>query len=455
MPRLTVESIRNEPKPKVRRRKADSAARGLYLYIETSGMKRWVLRYKAPGPAAPTQHKHTLGLWAEPILPAKNPEGRLSLAEARSVTLAWRERLRRGEYPHEIEAREREREELERRADSDALTVKALGQEFHDRYLVQNTKRPAERLVAFNKWVVRGNGGIGNLKIRDVTERDLVRVLERVEDADRHVTAHTLARLLRQMFKWAVRRKHIKENPADGLEAGSPYTKRDRVLTDDEIRSLWVTLDREDLPMSTAIRLGLKVLLVTAARSGELAAAKWADVGYAGDMPQWTIPAQATKEGKTHLVPLGRTAAGLFRELHKLTGDSEFVMPARERVRGAVRLGERKKQPLDHLDSHAIATALRRTILFLRESDELKFEPFGAHDLRRTLRTGLSRLGVDGELAERVIGHAIRNSLVATYDTYDRLKERREALLKWDREVRRILDAKPGDKVRAIKSGRL
>ena len=57
------------------------------------------------------------------------------------------------------------------------------------------------------------------------------------------------------------------------------------------------------------------------------------------------------------------------------------------------------------------------------------------------MRTGLARLGVPAELAERVIGHKPRNMLIATYDHYDRIAERREALNKWDREVNRILSA--------------
>ena len=119
-----------------------------------------------------------------------------------------------------------------------------------------------------------------------------------------------------------------------------------------------------------------------------------------------------------------------------------------ERVHGEGRLTERKVEPTGPLDSHAIATALRRTlrkINGLKEHKKVppdfkyKLRPFGAHDLRRTLRTGLSRLGFASDLAERVIGHTVGSMILKTYDLYDRMPERRKALADWDREVRRIL----------------
>ena len=353
---------------------------------------------------------------------------------------SWRDRLRRGEYPHLVEAREREILEASQKARGAAPTVAELAALFRDRYLVTNTRRPASRLIAFNKWVAPE---LGAMKLADVKRRDLNQVLEKVEDAGKHVTANSLARILGQMFRWAVDRAYLTDSPAERLSAGRSHTEGSRVLTEDEIRSLWSTLDRDDLPMSTVIRLGLRVLLLTGARSGELVAAKWEDVAYTGKMPQWLIPAQATKGERSHLVPLGPSSARLFKAIHELTGDSGFVMPQGERVRGQVRLRPRKTVAKEHLDSHAIATALRRTITFLKDRSELQFEPFGAHDLRRTLRTGLSRLGISADLAERVIGHAVRNRLVSTYDTYDRLKERRDALIEWDVEVQRILAETP------------
>ncbi len=263
-----------------------------------------------------------------------------------------------------------------------------------------------------------------------------------------YVTAYALSRLLGQFFRWAVDREILTASPAERLVAGNRHTPRDRVLSEDEIRLFWSQFDRTDLPMSTALRIALKVILLTGVRSQEIALARWEHVALEGDMPGWTIPATAAKEAVAHYVPLGPTAVRLMKSLHDLTGDTEWLLPRGERVHGEGRLTERKVEPTGPLDSHAIATALRRTlrkINGLKEHKKVppdfkyKLRPFGAHDLRRTLRTGLSRLGFASDLAERVIGHTVGSMILKTYDLYDRMPERRKALADWDREVRRIL----------------
>lgn len=55
---------------------------------------------------------------------------------------------------------------------------------------------------------------------------------------------------------------------------------------------------------------------------------------------------------------------------------------------------------------------------------------FTPHDLRRNGRTGLTRFGVNVDIAERVLNHA-RERMEATYDVHDYLDEKREALEKW------------------------
>lgn len=442
---LTIEAVRRYPRPDDRRYVKDANTRGLYLILEPSGLKRWALRYKVGTENKGRQYWYPLAPFGEDL------EGHLDLNQARAAVQAWRGRIAAGELPHVVRAWQADAQEREQKLRDGAPTVADLGTLFRERYLESNTRRPDARMVAFHKWVVPELGGT---KLVDVKRRDLNCVLEAVEDAGKLVTANSLARLLGQMFRWAVDRDYIPDSPAERLSAGKSHTPRSRVLTDEEIRAVSLVLDRDDLKMSTAIRIGLKLLLLTGARSGELAAAKWADVQVTGDMAQWTIPAQVTKGGRTHLVPLAPGATRLFTSLHALTGDTPYCLPAAERVRRASRAGSRRRMPTGHLDSHAIATALRRTILQLKKRKELTFKPFGAHDLRRTLRTGLSRIGIAADLAERVIGHAVRNPLVSTYDVYDRLKERRAALVKWDAEVRRILTSKPEDKVKELSTQR-
>lgn len=450
MPMLTVESIRRiKPKPQ-RVRLADSGARGLYLIVETSGTKRWLFRYQHRTPVKgefdetgrpktkDKQHKLALGEFGEA------PVG-VPLESARRMAAEWRERMKRGEYPHLVLAEARVATEKRIADRAAAPTVETLIDRFRDAYLVVNAKgataeakaaKADARLVTAKKWLLDPETGIGSMPLAEVRRKDLNAVLDRVVAAGKPVAAYGLGRLLGQMFRFAVDEELIELSPAERLQKGTMHSPGDRVLSDDEVRTLWTALGSPELSMTTAVREVLRVILVTGARAGEIAAARWEHVKLDGKEPMWTIPATAAKMGRTHLVPLAPLAVAQFKALRALTGDTPFVLPAAERVRGLVRAGERDKMPSASMDPHAIAVAIRRC----RKS--LGVDEFTAHDLRRTLRTGLSRLGVDGAVAEAVIGHVPRNVLVRTYDLYDRLPERRAALLKWGAHVATVIRPK-------------
>jgi integrase len=112
-------------------------------------------------------------------------------------------------------------------------------------------------------------------------------------------------------------------------------------------------------------------------------------------------------------VPLTSVAVDLFERLKRMAGRSPWVFPA-----------EAGDSPMDpklmtrsvarHLDSFA----------------KHKVDAFTAHDLRRTVRTGLARLGVRPDIAERCLNHA-QPGIVATYDVHQYLDEKRDALNKW------------------------
>lgn len=405
--RLNIEQIRRWKKPAERVTVADGAVRGLYLVVEPSGLKRFVLRYKADGKT----RRYALGRFGE-------SDGLLSLDAARALASEWREKMRRGTYPHEALDRDRELVKLERDTRRAAPTLSDAAELFRRKYLERHTRRPEHRLISFNRWIVPE---LGHVKLADIRRRHLNAALDKVAEAGHGVAAYGLARLLGQMFRFAVDEELIESTPAERLRKGTSHTPGDRVLSDDEVREVWAAMD-QDIAMSQPLCLAVRILLLTGARAGELCSAEWADIQL-DDEPVWNIPRTSTKTGQAHSIPLSKGAVAQLRKLHDLTGGNKYVLPGK--LSG-------------HVEAHALSTALRRC----HEAEAFgKMTSFGAHDLRRTMRTGLARLGIPAELAERVIGHKPRNALIATYDHYDRIAERREALSKWDREVNRILSA--------------
>jgi integrase len=196
------------------------------------------------------------------------------------------------------------------------------------------------------------------------------------------------------------------------------------VLTDEEIASFWAALDRSS--MTLTVRAGLRFLLLIPVRSGELLRARWEEFDLAAGV--WTVPAEHLKLGRREQagaqpwkVPLPRQALAQLERLRVFSEGSSFVMASALAEGGAI-------------SEKALGHAMRR--LFLGERPLLSFaEPRPTvHDLRRTCRTGLARLGVSRDVAERCLGHVL-GEIEATYNVHDFFDERGEALVRWGAHV--------------------
>jgi integrase len=159
----------------------------------------------------------------------------------------------------------------------------------------------------------------------------------------------------------------------------------------------------------------------------------------------WTIPPERTKNKLAHEVPLARPFADLLASIPR-SGDYVFKTG---------RTGDKPlnsftlaKQRLDVAISNLAqeATKSRRNV-----SDEVPgLAHWTLHDLRRTVRTRLSKLGVQPEIAERVIGH-VPTGIRAVYDLHQFREEKRQALAQWVNELASILN--PTDKVVILETG--
>ena len=88
-----------------------------------------------------------------------------------------------------------------------------------------------------------------------------------------------------------------------------------------------------------------------------------------------------------------------------------------------------------------------RALARMRGEDSVKFEPWTNHDLRRTLRSGLSRLRIDHDVAEAILAH-VKMGIVGTYERYDLLDEKRDALERWAARLREIVSPPPDNVVK-------
>jgi integrase len=321
---------------------------------------------------------------------------------------------------------------------SDGPTVADVMAEFM-RVAARTRKRPEAAQAMIDSDVLPH---IGDRPVAGLRKRDFVELLDRIVARGSSVQANRVQALLRQAFAVAADRDLIDIVPAMPRgPVGGEETPRDRVLTDEEIVKVWHGLDTlspkgKIQHVSRQVALALKLLLVTAQRRGEVASAKWSDISETtvevpgpDGKPQritfkvWTI--SDTKNDRPHAIPLSPLACHLLDELRELAGKSAEWLPSR-------RTGKANAERDRSITRGARAARER-----------LEMTDWTPHDLRRTARTNMARLGVSDAVAEKVLNHVAGNRMVAVYNRHAYLLEMRDALDAWAVHVEQLVAAAP------------
>jgi integrase len=238
-----------------------------------------------------------------------------------------------------------------------------------------------------------------------VKRSDVVRLLDRIEDSSGARMADLTLAYLRRIFNWHATRDDDFRSP---IVAGMGRyaiadNARERVLNDDEIRSIWKAAGE-------AGYLGdcLKFLLLTGARRKEATGLQWDEI----EAGVWTLPASRNKTGVPLARPLSKAALQIIADQPQV---GRFVFTFS---------GER---PIAH---ERIKIDIQR---------RANIADWRLHDLRRTARTLLSRAGIAPDIAERCLGHAIPG-IRATYDRHTFQHEMAHAFEALAAQVERIVN---------------
>ncbi len=325
----------------------------------------------------------------------------------------------------------------------DAPTVKYLVKEYLTRHAMMHKTSWQEDKRVLNKEVLPI---LGNLRVADVTRSDIKQLIESIELRGAPAAATQMLKIVRRMFSWGIEKDIAQDNPCTGVKAPKDG-ERTRALNDSEIALLWKALESDALSMGDDIRRILKLILVTAARPGEVASMHKDNLD--PDLKTWTIPAHISKNGREHQVYL----TPLARQIIGDTTGKGYLFPSPHKAKKT------------HIDSHAVATAVRRNILspmtdtsgnplFTAEGKQavvnlFGITPWGAHDLRRTANTIMAEEKVLFEHRERVLGHTL-GKLDRIYNKFDFADEKREALEKVERHILRAIAPKGTDNVISI-----
>lgn len=303
----------------------------------------------------------------------------------------------------EAQAAEAERlAELERQ--NARVTVRGLFERWAALELAQRKDGGAETTRGLEKDVL---AVLGDRPADDVKRADVMRILDTVKARGANRQANRLLAEMRQMFSFAVVREIVPTDPTYGVkkkDVGGRDTERERVLTDDEIRSLPAKI--ADANMLKSTEHAIWIMLATGCRIGELTGARRRDIDL--EDRTWHLP--DTKNGKAHTVSLSDFAALRFKELLLLSDEKQdWLMPGTQSD-GSVCSKSITKQIYDRQRGKEKTNGTKKT-----EALMLPGGRWVPHDLRRTAATLMQRLGVSGDVIERCLNHTEENKIKRVY----------------------------------------
>jgi len=391
--------------------------RGLRVSCGKSGTKTFYYRYKSPESGKLVQVK--IGNFPE-----------VSLAEARSRFSELKEVRRAGLCPkaEQLKAREaEERKEMELASEKQqqAFTVKQLIDLYLEEYIedrrtpdgkaIPGARKPKGQAETRRTLENDPMSKFGSLEATSLTRQMVVDHIKDIVNRGANVQAGNVLRELSAAYEFALGLGRLPSdfvNPALLAKANLRQAKvkltpqkGKRVLSDKELEKLleWLPGSIYTPTQKNVIRF----TLWTGCRTGEVCAAEWKDI----DLDKGTFHIRESKTSVERYVQLPRQAIEFLRVLRMTTG--VYLFPSL-----------RSKQPIQQKQLTEQAWRMRQ------QGKMLDIDSWTPHDLRRTVRTGLSRLRCPSEIAEAVLGHA-RSGIEGTYDLHRYELECREWLQKW------------------------
>jgi integrase len=362
---------------------------GLHLQVSATGARSWILRVKVGS------KRRDMGLGQFPAV---------TLAQAREKARQARELIEQGHDP--ILERERAQSRLKAEQAS-VITFEAAAHAFMDAKSAEwsNPKHVAQWSATLTTYVYPT---IGKIHVADVQQAHILKILEPIWTTKTETASRVRGRI-ENILDWAKARGYRKDdNPArwrghlDKLLSTPEKTTKvvhHAAIPINEAAAFYAALQQRP---GTAAR-ALEFALLTAARSGEVRGATWAEIDL--DAGLWVIPAERMKARKEHRVPLSEPAIRILRTLPHLQG-SEFVFPA-------PRAGA--------LSDMALSAVMRRM--------GLEYVP---HGLRSTFRDWTAeRTNYPRDLAEMALAHTIGDKVEAAYRRGDMLERRAHMMQAW------------------------
>ncbi|MGQ7242137.1 tyrosine-type recombinase/integrase [Salinicola sp. V024] len=339
---------------------------GLELRITPNGKRGWRFRYVRPDGS---KRRNMISLGVYPTI---------TLARARELALEIRRQLVEGIDPAEHRKAEKEQER-----NPHAHTFRVIAGEWHAGKAQQwkeSSRRTQGSWAALERHVFPF---VGDKGLDDISPMEWLELLRRLEREGKHEQKRKVHFFCRDVYRLAVVTGRASSNPLNDLAVALVRGKSKHMAH----------LDAEELPElvqaievytgNELVKHGLKLLLLTAVRPGELRLAKWEEFDF--NKAVWTIPADRMKMGRQHRVPLPRQAMATLRQMQRISGHYPHLFPSRN-------------------DATKIMSNMTFSMALKRMGFEGRHVP---HGTRHTVATGLKEAGFPGEWIEMQLSHKL------------------------------------------------
>lgn len=375
--RLTAVTVRNKKQPG---RYADG--NGLYLVVDGSGAKRWLLRIVVRG------KRCDIGLGSAMLVP---------LADAREKAAVMRRQARQGGDP--LAERRRERRPV--------LTFKEAAKQVHESHAptFKSAKHKTQWLASLEADVFPV---FGDRPLGAIDSSDVLRALSPIW-TKKPETARRLKQRIKVVFDWA-RASGLRsgDNPVEGLTKVLPKVRQGvthhAALPYAQVPEFILTL--KTAKTGEAVKLAFEFLILTAARTSEVLGARWEEMDI--ETKSWTVPAARIKAGREHRVPLSARCVEILEQAKTIADGGAYVFPGRS-----------SKAPLSNM-------------VFLMLLRRLNRDDITAHGFRSAFRDwAAERTNMPRAVCEAALAHVIKDRTEAAYFRSDLFDLRRSLMDRW------------------------
>ena len=390
--RITARKIESIRPPKVGQVDYwDESLSGFGLRVSMGGKKTWVYMYRQDG----RKWRYTIG-----------PYPAYGLAKAREEAKKLAGAVADGENPA-----------ANKKAHRSAGTFKELA----EKYLEEHAKPNKRSWRKDNQAIERDLLPVFGWKRANIIDQeDVEALIESIKDRGAPVQSNRTLEILRGIFNWGLSKAKIRRefqistNPCQGVKKLGAERQRDRVLSDDEMKAIWLAAGKD----ASRAAASFKLRLMTAQRGGEVQMMRWEELDL--ESRWWTIPAEHSKNGLAHRVPLTDVAIDILQELEDDAPDPVWVFP---KARG---------------DGHVVNIQK----LTARIRKRAKVKDFRPHDIRRSIASALASMGFPRLTIAKILNH-VETDITRIYDRHGYDAEKRHALEAWAAHLEEILFSEP------------